>query len=127
MTILYLQQGRLNITLKSLKTKKASAKKACGTDKITLKLVKLASRFLSAALAIAINNNLASFKFPDTAKVTTVVPIDKKKDEKYDISNFQPVNLFNRFSKVYEHIIKCTKVDSMCKSISPFISVYRKN
>ena len=92
-----------------------------------MKLVKLASRFLSAALAIAINNNLASFKFPDTAKVTTVVPIDKKKDEKYDISNFQPVNLFNSFSKVYEHIIKCTKVDSMCKSISPFISVYRKN
>ena len=64
---------------------------------------------------------------PDKAKVATVIPIDKKTDDKYDISNFRPVSLLNCFSKVYENIIKCRLVDSMYNNISPFISAYRKN
>ena len=75
--------NEVNLILKSLNTKKAS-----GTDKITKKLVKLASNFVSKLLATAINNSLASSKFPDIAKVAAVVPIDKKTDDKYDISNF---------------------------------------
>ena len=75
--------NEVNLILKSLSTKKAS-----GTDKITRKLVKLASNFVSKLLATAINNSLASSKFPDIAKVATVIPIDKKTDDKYDISNF---------------------------------------
>ena len=94
--------NQVNLILKSLNTKKAS-----GTDKIPTKLVKFASDFLSAALAIAINNSLASSKFPDIAKVATVIPIDKKTDGKYNISNFRPVSLLNCFSKVYENITSC--------------------
>ena len=77
-------------------------------------------------LATAINNSLTSFKFPDIAKVATVIPIDEKTDDKYDISNFRPVSLLSCFSKVYENIIKCRLVDSMYNNISPFISAYRK-
>ena len=113
--------NEVNLILKSLNTKKAS-----GTDKIPTKLVKLASDFLSTPLATTINNSLASSQFPDIAKVATVIPIDKKMDDKYDISNFRPVSLLNCFSKVCENI-KCKLVDSMYNNISPFISAYRKN
>ena len=112
----------VNLILKSL-----NAKKASGTDKIPTKLVKLASNYLSKPLATAINNSLTSSKFPDLAKVANVIPIDKKADDKYDISNFRPVCLLNCFSKVYENIIKCRLTNSMYNNISPFISGYRKN
>ena len=69
--------NEVNVILKSLNTKKVS-----GTDKMPTKLVKLASNFLSTLLAIAINNNLASSKFLNITKKVTVVPIDKKMDDK---------------------------------------------
>ena len=100
--------SEVNLILKSLNTKKAS-----GTDKIPIKLVKLASDFPSTPLVTAINDSLASSKFPDIAKVATVIPIDKKTDDKYDISNFRSVSLLNCFSKVYENIVKCRLVDSI--------------
>ena len=73
-------------------------------DKIPTKLVKLASDFLSTPLATAINNSLGSSKFHDIAKVATAIPIDKKTDDKYDISNFRPVSLLNYFLKVFENV-----------------------
>ena len=73
------------------------------------------------------NNSLASSKVPDIAKVATVISIDKNTEDKYDISNFRPVNLLNCFSKVYQNITKCRLVDSLYNNISPFISAYRKN
>ena len=75
--------SKVNLILKSLNTKKAS-----GTDKISTKLVKLASKFLSKPLATAINNSLASSNFSGIAKVATAIPIEKKTDDKFDISNF---------------------------------------
>ena len=110
--------NEVNLILKSLNTKKAS-----GTDKILAKLV----NFQPKPLATAFKDSLGSFKFPDIAKVAAVIPIHKKTDEKYDISNFRAVSLLNCFSKVYENIVKCRLVDSMYNNISPFISVYRKN
>ena len=71
--------NEVNLILKSLNTKKAS-----GTDKILTKLVKLASNVLSTPLATAINNSLASSKFPDIVKVATVILLHKKMDDKYD-------------------------------------------
>ena len=49
---------------------------------------------------------MAASKFPDRAKVVTVIPNDNKTDDKYDTSNFRPVSLLNYFSKVYWNI-KC--------------------
>ena len=102
----------VNLILKSVKTKKAS-----GTDKIPTKLVKLASDFLSTPLAKVINNSIASSKFPDIAKVATVIPIDKKTDDKYDISNFRPVSLLSYFSNVSENIINVDQL-IQCTTIS---------
>ena len=112
----------VNLILKSL-----NARKVSGTDNLPTKLIKLASNYLSKPLVTAVNNILTSSKFPDLAKVATVIPIDKRTDDKYDISNFRPVSLLNCFSKVYENIIKCRLTNSVYNNISPFISAYRKN
>ena len=131
----------INTILKSLNSKKAP-----GIDKIPTKLVKLASDILAEPLSIAINNSIRTSTFPNNAKIATVVPIDKKTDDKYVISNFRPVSILNCFSKVYENVIKNELLKSMnvylspfenviknelLKSMivhtSPFISAYRKN
>ena len=69
---------------------------------------------------------ITSSFFPDTAKVATVVPIDKKADIKYTVSNFRPASLLNCFSKIYENYIKSHIVNSVNNYISPYVSAYRK-
>ena len=67
----------INTILKSLNSKKAP-----GIDKIPTKLAKLASDILAEPLSIAINNGVRTSTFPNNAKIATVVPIDKKTDDK---------------------------------------------
>ena len=111
----------INTILKSLNSKEAS-----GIDKILTKLVKLASEFLAEPLSIAINNSISISTFPNNAKIASVVPIDKKTDDKYVISNFRPVSILNCFSKVYENVIN-ELLKSMNVHLSPFLPAYRKN
>ena len=112
----------INTILKSLNSKKAP-----GIDKIPTKLVKLASDFLAEPLPIAINISISTSIFPNNAKIASVVPIDKKTDDKYVISNFRPVSILNCFSKVYENVTKNELLKSMNVHLSPFLSAYRKN
>ena len=91
----------MNTILKTLNSKKAH-----GIDKIPTKHVKLVSDSLAEPLSIAINNSIRTSIFPKNAKIATVVPIDKKTDDKYVISNFRPVSILNCFSEVYENVIK---------------------
>ena len=65
--------------------------------------------------------------FPENAKVSTVVPLDKGKPDKNDISNFRSVSLLNTFSKFYEIVINDQLVLSMKNYFSPMVSAYRKN
>ena len=44
--------------------------------------------------------------FPESAKVASVTPVDKKIGHKISMSNFCPVNVLNCFLKVYENILK---------------------
>ena len=115
---------KVNSIIKSL-----DANKASGTDKIPMKLFifKLASDFLSKPFSKALNNFITSCTFPENAKVVTVVPIDKKTDDKYVISNYRPVSLLNGFSKIYEIHLKIHLVSSMNQHIPNLVSAYRKN
>ena len=38
--------------------------------------------------------------------MASVVPIDKKADDKYVVSNLRQLRILNCFSKVYENVIK---------------------
>ena len=106
--------------------KNIDLKKATGFDKIPPKLVKLSAEVLSTALSIAINNSLKYGVFPDDAKIASVIPLDKGKPNKNEISNFRPVSILNTFSKIYEKVIKDQLVSGLDKYLSPFISAYRK-
>ena len=83
--------------LKTIDTKKSS-----GFHKIPPKSVKLSAEILSTPLSIAINNSLKYGVFPDDAKIASVIPLDKGKPSKNEISNFRPVSILNT-SKIYEN------------------------
>ena len=106
--------------------KNIDTKKAAGFYKISPKLVKLSAEILSTPLSIAINNSLKYGVFPDDAKIASVIPLDKGKPNKNEVSNFRPVSILNTFSKIYEKVIKDQLVSGLDKYLSPFISVYRK-
>ena len=106
--------------------KSLTSKKAAGTDRLPIKFVKLASEVISEPLFIAMNNSITSSTFPDRVKVATVVPINKKTDNKYTVSNFRPASLLNCFSKIYANYIKNHIVNSMSNYISPYVSAYWK-
>ena len=106
--------------------KSLNSKKSAGTDRLSIKLVKLASEVLSKPLSIAMNISITSSFFPDRTKAATVVPIDKKTDNKYTVSNFRLESPLNWFSKIYDNYIKIHIVNSMNNYISPYFSAYRK-
>ena len=87
----------------------------------------MASDFLAPILATAINSSTENSVFPENAKVATLVPLDKGKPDKNDISNFRPVSLLNTFSKFYERVIKDQLALSIENYFSPMVSAYRKN
>ena len=107
--------------------KNLDIKKASGIDTIPPKLVKLSADFLTPLLTKAINTSIAQNVFPENAKTGSVIPPDKGKPNKNEMSNFRPVSVLNTFSKIYEKVIKDQIVCGMEKYFSPFLSAYRKN
>ena len=87
--------------------------------------MKLSGKVLSTPLSITINNNLKYEVFPDDAKIASVIPLDKGKPNKNEISKFRPVSILNTFSKIYEKVIKDQIVPGFDKYLSCFISAYR--
>ena len=61
-------------------------KKAVGIDTIPPKLIKMASNVLAPILTTAIDSSIENIVFPENAKVATIVPLDKGKPDKNDIS-----------------------------------------
>ena len=59
-----------------------------------------------APLTKSINSSIEHNIFPDLAKTALVVPFDKGKPNKNDISNFRPASILNMISKIYETVIK---------------------
>ena len=62
--------------------------------------------FLTPLSAKSINSSTEHKIFPDLAKTALVVPLDKRKPNKNDISDFRPVIILNTFSKIYERAIR---------------------
>ena len=83
--------------------------------------------FLTPLLTNSINSSIEHNIFPDLAKAALVVPLDKGKPNKNDVSNFRPVSILNTFSKIYERVIKNQLFHGMENVFSPQISAYRKN
>ena len=76
-----------------------SSKRATGIETVLPRLIKVAVDFLTQLLTKSMNSSIEHTMFPDLAKTALVFPPDKGKSIKYDISNFQPRSILNRFSK----------------------------
>ena len=62
-------------------------KKAIGSDKIPVKIVKLAASVIDSHLANKINNDLSNNAFSDSAKTASARPIYKT-DDRNEIKNY---------------------------------------
>ena len=102
-------------------------KKAVGVDTIPPKMIKTGADIIAEPLTQAINCCLRQGIFPDNGKIASVVPLNKGKPDKYDFLNYRPVSILNTFPKVYKKVIKNQLVSYFNKSLSPFISAYRKS
>ena len=96
--------------------------KAAGIDPIPQKLIKITYDFLTPLLTFAINKSIEENIFPDPAKIASVIPLDKGKPNKNEISNYRPVSVLNTFSKFYKKVIKKQLVRFMEEYLSPLIS-----
>ena len=63
---------------------------------------------------------------PDNCKITSAVPANRAKLDKYDILNYRPVSILIFFSKIYEKLIRNHLVFYFDNYFSPFISAYGK-
>ena len=79
-------ESEIKDLLKNLDIKKASA-----IDTIPPKLVKLSADFFTPLLTKAINTSIAQNVFPENGKTASVIPLDKGKPNKNEMSNFRPV------------------------------------
>ena len=70
-----------------------------GSDTIPPELVKLSANFLTPLLTKAISTSILQNIFLENAKTASVIPLDKGKPNKNEISNLYE-------SKVYERSIK---------------------
>ena len=107
--------------------KNLDIKKASDIDTIPPKLVKVSADFLTSLLTKAINTSIAQNVFPENAKTASVIPLDKGKPNKNEMSNFRPVSVLNTFSKIYKRVIEDQIVCGMEKYFSPFLPACRKN
>ena len=62
---------------------------------------KLSAEVLRTPLSISINDSLKYGVFPDDAKIASVIPLDKGKPNKNEISNFRPVSILNTLLAQY--------------------------
>ena len=107
--------------------KEIDIKKAVGVDTIPPKLIKIGADIIAEPLTQAINCCLRQGIFPGNAKIASLVPLDKRKPDKYDVLNYRAVSILNTFSKIYKKVIKNQLVSYFDKYLSPFISAYSKN
>ena len=98
-------------------------KKATGSDKIPVKVVKLVAGIINSHLANIINNDLSDSAFSDSAKLASVRPIYKK-DDRNKIS-YRPVSILNCFSKIYENFLNEQLLPFVNCSLSKLMSAYR--
>ena len=96
-----------------------------GLDKISPKLVKLATNIIDCHICNILNQSISSSTFPEQAKIANVRLINKKQ-KREEFKSYQPLLVLSFFSKIYEKLIQESRTPFECKFISEFISAYRK-
>ena len=79
-------------------------KTSTGVDNISNKLLKFVKNVISEPLSMIINQMLKLGIFPDSLKISKVVPLYKKDDDS-NLSNYRPVSLLPSISKIFEKVL----------------------
>lgn len=85
-------------------------KYSTGFDGIPTIVLKKVAEIICHPLAEIINACLGNGVFPDSLKISKVIPVFKK-GERDDIKNYRPVSLLSIFSKIFERIIYIRLLD----------------
>ena len=78
--------------------------KTPGDDEITGKLLKKCPAMFSKLISHIVNTAIDSGKYPEKLKLGKVIPIYKKGD-KYDPTNYRPINLLSTINKIIEKVL----------------------
>ena len=79
--------------------------KASGPDSIPVVVLKNCEPGLSYILAVLFNRCLKESCFPDSWKVSSVVPVFKNVGERSTAKSYLPVSLISVVSKVFENLV----------------------
>ena len=83
---------------------KLENKSSSGHDGISNKLLKMLKFELSKPLNLIINQMITTGVFPDSFKISKIIPLFKKGDSSL-LSNYRPISLLPTISKIFERIL----------------------
>ena len=102
-----------------------NARKACGNDTITPRLLKESASAISGPLAELMNESIKQCKYPSRWKMGQVTPLFKKNDE-LSKENYRHVTVLTALN-VFEKLL-ATRLDQLYSEIlSDYISAYRRH
>ena len=81
-----------------------SGKKAIGVDKISSKIIKIASPAISDSITHIFNESITMSLFPDEWKIARIIPLYKN-GQRYVPGNYRPISLLPAISKIMERIL----------------------
>ena len=91
-----------NETMKAIN--RLENKSSSGHDGISNKLLKLVKNELKKPLTLIINQMITTGIFPESFKISKIIPLYKKGDHSL-LTNYRPISLLSTISKVFERII----------------------
>ena len=83
---------------------KLKPKSSSGVDDLSNKVIKNIQEIIAEPLTIIINQMLNTGIFPDSLKISKVLPLFKKDNDKL-FSNYRPISLLPSISKIFEKVI----------------------
>lgn len=89
---------------------------SAGDDQISQKMLKTISTSITPIITRLINNSIREKKYPDSLKLTKIIPLYKSGDKK-ECSNYRPISLLSSFNKIFEKV--------MFNQLSTYIDRYK--
>ena len=103
-----------------------NARKACGHDTITPRLLKESASVISGPLAELMNESIKQCKYPSRWKMGQVTPLFKKNDE-LSKENYRPVTVLPALNNVFEKLLASQLDQFYTELLSDYISAYRRH